>query len=191
MQDLTPMLFQNNTTTVNDFASDWSVAANISTVIAAIVIIVAAILALWQIRESRNARFLDGTMSIFEMFDRRGFRELRRFVYIDLPSEPETITPEQLLKAEEVWVTFNELAVMLQNNFLHRNLMMQMYSDTYVRSWLKLEPHVLKARRDRNDPGYMKPFQWMYEEAKSYRNAKGYPEPKYFKRSEDKMPKTS
>jgi hypothetical protein len=186
MQNLCKILLQDSTPMVNGISYDWATAANVSTVIAAIIVSVAVILALWQITESRNTRFLEGTTSVFATFNRKDFRELRRFVYCDLPSDPESITGEQLVKAEEVWVTFNELASMLQNNFLHKNLIMQMYSDTIVRSWLKLAPHISKARRDRNDPGYMEPFRLMYEEARNYRKKKGYPEPKYFKPPEDK-----
>lgn len=186
MQNFALILSQNNATTVNGVSLDWTIAANISTVIASVIVSVTVILVLWQIIESRSTRFLEGTMSVFEKFNRKGFRELRRFVYVDLPSDPENITSEQLVKAEVVWVTFNELASMVQLNILHKDLIMQMYSDTIVRSWLKLEPHIFKARKDRDDPGYMVPFQFLYEEARKYRKQKGYPEPKYFKRPEVK-----
>lgn len=164
----------------------WGLFAEAITVATSIAVIIGIPVLIWQIREDRLARYLDGTVSIFAIFDRPGFRELRRFVYNDLSQDPEQVkrNPDHFVKAEMVMVLFNELAMMWKLRIIHGELVLRMYSDAVIRAWMRLKPLIYKAREDRSDPDYGGPFEELYEEAMKYRKKKRYPDLKYFQRPE-------
>lgn len=134
------------------------------------------------VKEMRNARVLEANAQLFAEMDKEDFRKARRFVYTELPSEPDEIKRDQLDQAEVVWVTMNRIAIMVEQAVIPKDLALQMYSDTVVRTWGRLATHIEYQRKRRNDPGYMKPFERLAGASKEYRE-KHFPgtEPAYFR----------
>lgn len=164
--------------------SAWQLAANIATVVGVIVVLVTVVLGYMQIRETRFTSLLQGTVAILDMTDRPEFKDDCKFVYNELPSDPKAISTDQLKRAGNVWRILNRIGILMQENMLPKHLALVLFSDIAIKAWNRLSARIEFERKLRNDPLFMKPFQWFADESSRYRESlfpgqkpQIYPEP--------------
>jgi len=147
----------------------WQLAAYIATVVGVIVVSVTVVLAYMQIRETRFTTLLQGTIAVLEMTDKKQFKDDCEFVYNWLPSDPSVTSTDELKHAGNVWRTLNRIGILMQTKMLPKQLALMLFSDIAIKAWDRLSTHVEFERKRRNDPLFMRPFQWFADESRRYR----------------------
>src|ERR1051325_4529892 len=71
----------------------WSILASIATVLGFAVVSYTAIIALGQLKEMTKARHLEAMLQVYEMIGSESARKHRKFIYTELKSAPEALTP--------------------------------------------------------------------------------------------------
>jgi hypothetical protein len=167
----------------------WEAMSAISTLVGTIVVIIAAIFAYFQLKEMTNARWAEAVTKVFDMLvTNNEISEARRYIRNnDLPN-PGNASPEVYEQMWKVWVSFDNLGVMIVFKMLPEHLPLEMFHSTVIECWEKLEPHIIHERRERAKKGqhlaekdqqhlarYQVFFEDLYHRSLDYKN-KYYPE---------------
>jgi len=145
------------------------IAADTATIFAAVFVCITVWLAYEQVKEMRSANLLQAVNAILEATDAPVFKSNCRFVYREFPLDPEKITREQLDKAENVWLILNRIGTMVQERIMPERLGLLLFSDVAIRAWDRLSSRIELERELRNDPLFMKPFQYLAKKSREYR----------------------
>lgn len=158
-----------NATSIMFDPQTWQIAANVATVLAAFIVSITVVFAGLQIREMRRNNLIQGTIAVLGMTDKDDFINDCMFVYRKFPSDPKVLTREQLDRAENVWRTLGRIGIMLQEKMLPKQFTFVMFSDVAIKTWNKLSPRIEFERKLRNDPLFMKHFEYLVNESRKYR----------------------
>jgi hypothetical protein len=118
------------------------------------VVTIASVLALIELREASKARYLDVRTLIQEM-NVPALRDARRFVYTEMPSDRAQLSGESLKKVEMVLVSFDEIGVLVAQGLLPRQMALDVYAEIVTRAWRKVLPFVRFERERRGMSRYM------------------------------------
>lgn len=151
----------------------WSIAASISTVCGFGVVIYTAIIALRQLKELTKARHLEAMVKIYEIIGSKEARELRRYIYTQLCSAPESMTDKDREVFEEVSVAFDRIGNLVKRGLVPKDELFATHSEIFIKTWQKLEPYVLYYRRVISD-NYVRSFEDLKNSAQAY-YAHNYP----------------
>ena len=116
-----------------------------------------AILA-WQASELRRSRRLDATLWVFQDLGSEEARLARRQLYIDVPDDPRSCTPDQLRLIEAVTNSMERAAYLAMNGLADEATIFGFYREAYCRCWSKLQGYVEEARKTRG-PRYLYGFE--------------------------------
>src|SRR3990167_6220002 len=117
---------------------------DIANVALLIVAVVALVFAFLQAREARRQRRAQVTLHIYDMLSAPDARLSRRYLLNQLPEvpNPESLTDEDWSHIEAVWVTFQRVAVYLEQGLIEEEPIFRMYSFGIITAWEKLAPYV-------------------------------------------------
>ena len=149
----------------------WELLANIATAIGLPVVCTAAVFAYLQLKEMAAARWTEATAKVFEMLIQdEETRKARRYVrtcQLPLPGEA---TEEQWNIMYRVWVSFDNLGVLVAHKMLPAHLSMEMFHGSIIECWEKLAPHIHQERAARGGR-YQVFFEDLYCRSIEYRNS--------------------
>lgn len=143
----------------------------ISAVAAAIqtlVIIIAAWLAIKQLRDAVRARSLTGFQAIWAELNGAEARGDRAFIFAN-EIDPADLDVEDRLKVERVCVTFDFIGVLVYHELVPRDVALSMYFDVVLRTWHRVRAFVLAERRRRGNVLYMMYFERLADTCDKYR----------------------
>lgn len=166
-------------------------------IIQTITIIIAAGLAVWQLREAARARSLDGFPALAA--DLENDADARLSIYTDLPEllakekdedKREFISQfsdEQKSNIEKVCVTFDRMGVLVIHGLLPKDVAFSMYFDVVLRIWRLVEPYVQQKRQHRENDLWMMYFEKLNEKCWEYweHELSKHPEWIYLKKPND------
>ena len=147
----------------------WSIFASIATIIGVGVVICAALLALRQLRETTRARHLEAMLRVYEMIGSEDARSSRRFIYTQLKSNPEKITPQEQEKIEEVTVALDRIGTLVSANLVPKKLLFSSHCEMVILCWDKLSPYIMYRRLHLDDPTYATYFERLAGSARDYK----------------------
>jgi hypothetical protein len=122
----------------------------IATVISTLIVILAAVFAFHQLREMARARSAEAVVKIFEMMiDDVETRSARRYVRTHELPRPGKASEETFAKMYRVWVSFDNLGIMVFEGLLPERIPMEMFHTSVIECWEKLAPHIDHERNQR------------------------------------------
>jgi hypothetical protein len=150
------------------------------TCIQTVIILLATIFALRQLKESTRSRQADVIDRIFEYTVSKDVREARkRTREIELPSDLSLLTEEQERDIEQTLIGWARVSVLLDLGTFEdesKSLVLQTYSWSIVNSWEKvLRTYVIYQRKISGDPGYWSNVEKLANHAKAWRQEQGLP----------------
>jgi D-glycero-D-manno-heptose 1,7-bisphosphate phosphatase len=120
----------------------WTALSSISTAIASLVVIIALLLSYREIREMARARSLDALLEVFKSLTSEDTSISRRYVLThDLPL-PGEAPPEVYEHMHKVWVSFDNLGLMVHFEMLPKRIALPMFYGQAIKCWNKLEQHI-------------------------------------------------
>ena len=125
----------------------WSILSSVATILGFVIVIYAAVVALGQLKEMTRARHLEAMLQVYEMIGSEEARKHRKFIYTELKSKPEELTPSEREHVEQVSVTFDRIGKLIESGLVPRDELLESHCEVIIRSWRRLEPYILYHRR--------------------------------------------
>ncbi|HKY55153.1 MAG TPA: HAD family hydrolase, partial [Anaerolineales bacterium] len=145
----------------------WTAISSISTAIASIVVIIALIFTYRQIKEMVQARHLEALLEVFNKLTPEDISKSRRYILTnDLP-EPGSASPEVYEHMHKVWVSFDNLGLMVHLKMLPKEIALPMFYGQTIKFWNKLERHIQYEEYIRKT-WYQIYFKQFYELSREY-----------------------
>ena len=139
----------------------WTAISAVSTLVEATVVTATAILVFIQLKEMAAARSLEALSRVFDTVTTEEMSEARRYVLSQELPPPGEASPEVYRKMHKVWVSFDNLGLLVDHGMLPEEIALDMFYDTVVRCWQKLETHIQHERETRGTK-YQKFFEMLY-----------------------------
>ena len=160
----------------------WEAISGISSAVQTVIIFVAAVLALWQLRESLTARQMSGFLRIIDELEHASTRQTRRFFATHRSEIAEiakggsldrldrfirrrtrsSAEPLSLVKVQDSFASLEHIAMLSLNSMLPAKLEQAYVPTIVVRTWPNIKPVVLMLRRELGAP-YLQHFEALYE----------------------------
>lgn len=131
-------------------------------------VVLGALAAWWQLREMAKARSLEGFSRMIGELSTPEMSKARRYVLRhDLP--PAGSVPEYIYqRMHMVWVSFDKVGLMVEFELIPSELVLEMYYQSIIDSWEKLEPYI-RYERETFKRRYQEYFQKLYDRALTYK----------------------
>lgn len=150
----------------------WSAISAISAALQTILVIIALLYAIAQLREAARARATEAIRQVFEVLASPKARHERKLVYQSAGSDFSEMPDEQLQPLWNVAISLNNVGLLIARGFLPAEVVYGIYGDTAVRCWQVLEPLLRQERERRGErdtsPYYLKYFEEIANNSKEY-----------------------
>lgn len=140
-------------------AESWSTIAALAACVQTIIVAIAAIYVLRQVKEAGRARRLSAAIPLFQHMDSDIARQTRYKLFNELPDDLTALTVEQERVVDRVVVDYDYLAKLVSSGVLEFAIVASLYSRTFERCWRRTEPWVLRERKLRSGEPYLKDFE--------------------------------
>ena len=156
------------------------IAAVVGTFINVIIAFVSMVTLLFlyrQTKEATKSRELEVTQNIFAEFGSEENRQLRYYVYTQLPAQPPSEYSRDVTNTiERVCNSVDQLGFLVNNRLVEPDKLFQFYGYSIVQCWSKCEPYILYVRTQRTQ-FYWEDFETIYRQAKAFLEKRGYHTP--------------
>lgn len=136
----------------------WGMIEGLSSAAAFAALFGGGIVVLLQLIEASESRHLDVYNSVFERMMRDEEIEARRWIYQNLPENPEHglqgLSAEDHRKVKLVLNSFDHLGFLLRQQWITDDGLIGWVSPVVVKTWQKLEPYVDHEAERRGEPYY-------------------------------------
>jgi hypothetical protein len=130
--------------------SDW---AAIAQIVQCGFLILALLIAGWQVLEAGRARKLQATRELLNEIGGRELREARTWVLTEMPTfdafDPTKLSKEDFHKALTVAVAYDRVGYMVEQHLIPEDALFRFQRDEIELLWQKLKPVVVHMRRAR------------------------------------------
>jgi hypothetical protein len=130
---------------------DWNAITALSTLVATVVISIAAIFEVMQLNEMKRSRKLELLMRLFDDYSSPKTRENRRFIYRCLPRDPSQLSDEHFLIIDDVLAGLDRAWLFIKYEQLEPEVIFEIYGEIFLRLWGVLYPIVLYERKRRGE----------------------------------------
>lgn len=144
--------------TTSDF---WVMLESISTAAAVAQFLGGGVVVLWQLRDSADSRNMSIYNDIFEKLMSDRDIEARRWIYTQLPDNPEqgivSLSPDGQEQLKRVLNTLDHLGFLLEQEWITSDAegaVIKWVSPFVVKVWMKIEPYIDYEARRRQEPDY-------------------------------------
>ena len=157
----------------------WAMTEALSTAGAAATVLGAGFIAYRELSEISSNRHMDVADRLFEEMNSPENIESRRWVYQNLPPNPEegieSLTPEGQAAVKKVLNSLDRIAFLTQSGWIPVDILMPWIHPMIAKSWEKLEAYVNFERNRRNEPYFYEHAGGLAESCKAWRR-KNIPE---------------
>lgn len=152
---------------------DWMTLANIGTIIETVVVIIAAVYGFIQLREMLKARHFQATI---ELLDILGSDDVSgaRHAALRVSSPAADASEAEWNDIQKASIAFNRAGWLLSHGLLDREMLFDMYCETIVKAWDKLQPYIEYAREARRFPRWQRHFELLTLDAREYGERHGH-----------------
>jgi len=140
--------------------TDWL--GSISTLVQAIVVIIAAVYALIQIREARSARRATVALHLFDQLNLEAAITRRRRLYAKFARRMSRLSPSEDREIGRIANEFTQLGFLVREGLVDERLAITLYYGAILRCGEILMPWVRQQRRAREDEFYADDFEDLY-----------------------------
>ena len=137
---------------------NWEAISAIATCVASLVVIIALIYGMQQLREMQRTRAVTVFLPLFQSLQTAAASRLRAQIYNDVPTDLSGITPEHEAIMNEVINQLDFLGFLTERNLIEFELIAPFFYGTTIRCWRRLEPYVQAQRQLRKTR-----FAWYFE----------------------------
>jgi hypothetical protein len=138
----------------------WGMIEALSTALAAAAVFTAGFVAYRELSEATDSRYLEIINQLFKELNSSTNIEARRWVYLNLPENPEKglheMEDDSRDKVKRVLNSLDHVALLTQLNWVDEDMYMPWISPMVVKTWGKLAPYVDYESQRRNEPDYYK-----------------------------------
>lgn len=145
----------------------------LSTLISFLFFSMTIILAYVQLKEMATARSVEALSGVIDKLSSPEMSKARRYVLTEDLPPPEDVPSEVYEILYSVWVSFNQVGLMVAFKLIPERLVFEMYYGSIIRCWLRLEPYIQRERQTRRGV-YQKHFEDLYRRSVAFRD-KYYP----------------
>ena len=147
----------------------WEIVGGIASIVGTFGLIYTLWLLHRQLKEMSTARSLEAIARVFEYLTSEDVSRARKEVLDgDLPA-PGQVSLPHYEAMHKVWVSFDNLGVMIKHSMIPENIALDMFHTPAIRCWQKLEPYIQYERSTRPDPRYQIFFEELYDRSLKYR----------------------
>jgi len=139
----------------------WSMLEALSTAAAVAQVFGGGIVALWQLKDASEGRNLDIYNAVFEKLMSDEDIEARRWIYQELPDNPEQgldqLDPKGQAHVKRVLNSLDHLGFLMRQNWVTEEAeeaVIEWVNPFVVKVWAKLGPYIDYESRRRNQPDY-------------------------------------
>ncbi len=129
-----------------------------STALATAAVIGAAFIAIRQLSETSQSRYMEVADKLFSELNSPGNIEARRIIYQNLHNgktkKSVNLTDEEKTAIKTVLNSLDKVAFLTQSGWIPEGLVMPWMHPMVAKSWEKLEPYVVHERKTRNEDYY-------------------------------------
>ena len=145
---------------------DWAALAATSTAIMTFIVLAAACLAVWQIREIRKQRSVEAFVSVVEILQAEDVREARHTLLTMPRKKLDDWTEEEKKAAEKVCSTYDTVGLMVYKGLVKPDMVAHEWRDSIVKCWEAAHPMISKYSDERGRD-YWDDFKRLYERAEA------------------------
>ena len=160
-------------------ADFWAMTEALATAGGAATVLGAGFIAYRELSEISSSRHMDVADRLFEEMNSPENIEARRWVYQNLPPNPEegieSLTPEGQAAVKKVLNSLDRIAFLTQSGWMPVNILMPWIHPMIAKSWEKLEAYVIFERNRRNEPYFYEHAGGLADSCKAWRR-KNIPE---------------
>jgi len=146
----------------------WSDAGGLISAAAMLVAVIAALVAVWQLREMNRARRLEALSRVFELLSSDEARNDRALLYSTVDSAEGKISDEQAGAAERVCVSFDKIGSWVQLGLVPEFDLLRHHSEVIERSWLAAAKYTRSHQAAFGGERGLS-FKWLAQRATTYR----------------------
>ena len=154
-------------------ADFWAMTEALATAGGAATVLGAGFIAYRELSEISSSRHMDVADRLFEEMNSPENIEARRWVYQNLPPNPEegieSLTPEGQAAVKKVLNSLDRIAFLTQSGWMPVNILMPWIHPMIAKSWEKLEAYVIFERNRRNEPYFYEHAGGLAESCKAWR----------------------
>jgi uncharacterized protein DUF4760 len=125
---------------------DWVAITGVATLIQAIVVVIAVIYGIRQVKEAQRARAIAAFLPLFQALNSPESSALRRKLYTEIPNDRSQLTEEQENIVNGIVNQLDFLGFLTENGLLEFDLVAALYYGTIIRCWDHAYPYVEKQR---------------------------------------------
>jgi hypothetical protein len=154
-------------------ADFWAMTEALATAGGAATVLGAGFIAYRELSEISSSRHMDVADRLFEEMNSPENIEARRWVYQNLPPNPEegieSLTPKGQAAVKKVLNSLDRIAFLTQSGWMPVNILMPWIHPMIAKSWEKLEAYVIFERNRRNEPYFYEHAGGLAESCKAWR----------------------
>lgn len=139
--------------------------------LATILVVISLSFVYGQLDEARKRGKFDATVRVFQSLTDEGMTQARRELraaYRNGELLDEKITPDLTNKMHKIWVSLDNLGILVAHHHIDYSLSMEMFHDQAIEFWCMLEKFILRERNHRRT-GYQIYFERFYKMCLDYR----------------------
>jgi hypothetical protein len=145
--------------------NNWEIAANVSTVVSSIVLVITLLFGLRQLVEMKRATNLSLFIKILDILQTEDVRNARRIVLSALKDKHYTSwMSTEIHEAEKVCHTYNTVGRILRFSACPKHIVIRPARDSILKTWYILKPLVKKYQDERGTDFY-EDYEWLVFEA--------------------------
>ncbi len=146
----------------------WGMIEGLSSAAAFAAVFGGGVMVLLQLIEASESRHLEVYNSVFERMMRDDEIEARRWIYQQLPDDPEMglndLSADDHRKVKLVLNSFDHLGFLLRQQWVTDDELIAWVSPIVVKTWQKLEPYVDHEAARRKEPYYYSAARYLAEQ---------------------------
>jgi len=151
----------------------WAMVEALSTAVAAAAVLSGAFVAYRELSELASTRHMEVADRLFEELNSPQNIAARRWVFQELPDDPEeglrTLDSEAQEHVKRVLNSLDRVAFLTQAGWIPDDLVMPWMHPMIAKSWEKLEPYVRHEQKRRNEPYYYEHAAALAERCEAWR----------------------
>ena len=142
----------------------WNMVIAIATAFMALVILITAIFAIFQLREVVMSRKVSAFISVCQYLQKEDARKARDILIKVLGKDFKDWSKEEIEAAEKSCSTYDIAGIMVSKKLIEKDLILDEWRNSIIKCWEAAKPMIIEYRKDRGED-FWDDFEKLYEMA--------------------------
>ncbi|HEC92311.1 MAG TPA: hypothetical protein ENI51_04860 [Candidatus Atribacteria bacterium] len=150
---------------------DFNIIGNFlsSSAFVSLVLLVTAVIALWQLREISRSRKVTAFLELYKFLQDENFRTARRTLIRLSGKKFKDWSEEEIYEAERACQSYDLAGIMFKHRLIDKALVVDERRDSIIKCWEAAKPMIDEYRKERGKD-FWDGFEALYEEAKKLKS---------------------